>query len=152
MVSPGWNGSFQAAGRREGRMTSYMWPSDKSAASYESSVWMSSEVEPGVRFLIQRMSLERKIELTRKIREIGRKVEFLESSDDPRQQLEAVALVNEIDRAYLTWGLAAIEGLTIDGALATPETLLEKGPLRLSAEALSFVKSECGLTDAERKN
>jgi len=58
----------------------------------------------------------------------------------------------EIDRAYLEWGLLAVAGLTIDGEQATPQTLVDKGPLALAAEILSRVKSECGLSEIERKN
>ena len=121
-------------------------------AVYESEVWIRSEIEPAVRYKIQRISLARKIELTKEIREIGRKVEFLESSNDPREQLEAAALATQIDRAYLAWGLAAVEGLHIDSAPASAMDLVEKGPLSLANEALRFVKRECGLSEQERKN
>ena len=125
---------------------------DEETVTHQSVKWVSSEVVPGVRFLINLMSLDRKIELTRRVREIGRKVEFFEASSDPRQRLEVAVLVNEIDREYVSWGLVAIEGLNVDGELATPELLLSKGPLPLAMEALTHVKAECGLTDEERKN
>ena len=51
-------------------------------------------------------------------------MEFLEAGKDAREKLEATVLAAEIDRAYLEWGLVAIEGLEIDGAAATPETLI----------------------------
>ena len=125
---------------------------DEETATHHSVKWVASEVVPGVRFLINLMSLDRKIELTRRVREIGRKVEFFEASTDPRQRLEVAVLVNEIDREYVSWGLVRIEGLNVDGVLATPELLLSKGPLPLAMEALKHVKAECGLTDEERKN
>ena len=119
---------------------------------YQSAHWISSETFPGVRYLINQMSLGRKIELTRQIREIGSKVEFLEASGDPREQLQAAALVGEIEGTYILWGLAAVEGLDIDGESATPSTLLSKGPFSLAMEILRCIKSECGLTETERKN
>ena len=59
---------------------------------------------------IARMSLGRRIELARRIREIGRRVEFLEAGDDVRDKLEAAVLQGEIDRAYLEWGLEGDRG------------------------------------------
>jgi hypothetical protein len=53
---------------------------------------------------------------------------------------------------YLTWGLVRVEGLEVDGATATPESLLDEGPEDLCREAITAIKAECGLTDAERKN
>jgi hypothetical protein len=98
------------------------------------------------------MSLARRIGLARKIREAGRRLEFLEAGGDVREKLDAAVLQGEVDRAYLEWGLEAIEGLEIDGEAATPESLIEKGPMRLAAEILSRIRSECGLSESERKN
>ena len=61
------------------------------------------------------MSLGRRIELARRIREMGRKAEFLEAGGDVREKLEAAVLQGEMDRVYLEWGLEAVEGLEIDG-------------------------------------
>ena len=47
----------------------------------------------------------------------------------PRDKLEATVLAAEIDRAYLDWGLVALEGLEIDGAAATPAALMDRGPV-----------------------
>jgi hypothetical protein len=68
------------------------------------------------------------------------------------EEAQAALLAGEIDREYLRWGLAAIEGLEIDGRAATPEDLIEKGPERLLAEALAAVRHEAGLDEEERKN
>jgi hypothetical protein len=70
------------------------------------------------------MSVGRRIGLARKIREIGRGIEFLEAGDG-RERLEAAVLSGEIDRAYLEWGLEEVEGLVIDGVVASPELLIE---------------------------
>jgi hypothetical protein len=98
------------------------------------------------------MSLGRRIELSRRIREIGRKLEFLEAASDVRERLDAAVLQGEIDRAYLEWGLEAVEGLEIDGEAATPESLIERGPLDLATEIVAQIRRECGLTEQERKN
>lgn len=119
---------------------------------YESTAWFDSEARAGVRLGIVRVSFGRRIELARRIREIGRKAEFLEASSDARDKLEATVLAAEIDRAYLDWGLIGVEGLEIDGVAATPRSLIEAGPVEVAAEALRRIKSECGLTEDERKN
>ena len=79
-------------------------------------------------------------------------VEFLEAGEDAREKLEAAVLAAEIDRAYLEWGLVAIEGLEIDGEAATPAALIGRGPLDLATEILARIKAECGLSEDERKN
>ena len=122
------------------------------SASHESSVWFESVCCEGVRYQVARISLGRRIDLARKIREAGRQIEFLESSGDVRERLEGAVLQGEIDRAYLEWGLMAIEGLAIDGEAATAESVISKGPLGLALEMLGHIRSECGLTEQERKN
>jgi len=119
---------------------------------WESRVWFDAEAMDGVRYEIVRVSFGRRIELARRIREIGRRMEYLEAGNDARETLEATVLAAEIDRAYLEWGLIAVEGLEIDGAAATPETLIDQGPVELAMEILGRIKSECGMTEDERKN
>jgi hypothetical protein len=123
-----------------------------SVKGWESRVWFEAEAMDGVRYEIVRVSFGRRIELARRIREIGRKMEYLEAGNDARETLEATVLAAEIDRAYLEWGLIAVEGLEIDGAAATPETLINQGPVELAMEILRRIKSECGMTEDERKN
>jgi hypothetical protein len=115
-------------------------------------VWFDAQAMEGVRYEIVRVSFGRRIELARKIREIGRKMEYLEAGSDAREKLEATVLSAEIDRAYLESGLVSVEGLAIDGVAATPETLVERGPVDLAIEILGRIKSECGMTEDERKN
>lgn len=120
--------------------------------SHLGSVWLEAEACAGVRYRIARMTVGRRIELARRIREVGRKIEFLEAGPDVREKIEAAVLQAEIDRAYLEWGLEEIEGLEIDGEEATPQLLIERGPLNLAMEILAKIRAECGLTEAERKN
>ena len=60
-----------------------MSPSDR----YVSTVWFDSETRAGVRFGIVRVSFGRRIELARRIREIGRKAEYLEASSDAAREV-----------------------------------------------------------------
>ncbi len=124
----------------------------RSGSEWESRVWHDAEAVNGVRYEIVRVSFGRRIELARRIREIGRKAEYLEASEDVREKLEATVLGAEIDRAYLEWGLVSVEGLRIDGAEATPEALIDRGPVDLAVEILGRIKSECGMSEDERKN
>jgi hypothetical protein len=127
-----------------------------SGNAWESRLWFDAAAVEGVRFEIVRVSFGRRIELARRIREIGRKMEYLEAGgsleNGARDKLEATVLGAEIDRAYLEWGLVTIEGLEIDGAAATPETVVERGPVELAVEILGRIKAECGMTEDERKN
>lgn len=119
---------------------------------HESSVWCESAARAGVRFRIARISLGRRIELARRIRETGRRLEFVEAGSGIQDKLEAAVLQGELDRTYLEWALEAVEGLEIDGEPATPALLIEKGPLDLTLEILARIRAECGLSEAERKN
>lgn len=120
--------------------------------SYQSVIWFDAETLAGVRYRIARMSLGRRIGLARKIREAGRRLEFLEAGGGVMEKLDAAVLQGEVDRAYLEWGLEAIEGLEIDGEAATVESLIEKGPAKLATEILGRIRGECGLSESERKN
>jgi hypothetical protein len=110
----------------------------------------------GVRYEIVRVSFGRRIELARRIREIGRRMEYLEAGgkleNGARETLEATVLSAEIDKAYLEWGLVKVEGLQIDGDAATPEAVVDRGPVELAVEILGRIKSECGMSEDERKN
>lgn len=130
-------------------MTSCISPSGN---AYESSAWFDAESCAGVRFRIARVSVARRIELSRRLREIGRKAEFLEASGDAREKLDAAVLAGEMNRAYLEWGLEEVAGLTIDGEAATAASVIEKGPVALADEILRRIQGECGLSEDERKN
>ncbi|MEX2263562.1 MAG: hypothetical protein WD696_16515, partial [Bryobacteraceae bacterium] len=97
-------------------------------------------------------SLGRRIELTRQVRELCRKAEFLQAGVTPGEKAEAALLSFEIERLYVLWGLREVQGLEIDGAPATPEAVVSTGPEEFFAEVLQTVKAQCGLTETERKN
>src|ERR1700720_4792817 len=119
--------------------------------NYESWLERKSSTTPGVTFVLAKMSFGRRIELMRRLREIAQKVEFLEAGD-AREKIEAALLTSEIDRLYVMWGLKEGRGLELDGDPATPELLAAAGPEDLSRGAVAAVKTECGLTETERKN
>jgi hypothetical protein len=122
------------------------------AVHYDSVVSIDSKAAPGVRFAIYRISFGRRMELSRRVREISRKAEFLEAGTELHEKIEANILAQEIDAMYLQWGLVKIDGLVIDGEPASAVQLLEKGPENLAREVVGAIKEQCGLTEAERKN
>jgi hypothetical protein len=119
--------------------------------NYESWVERESKTAPGVTFVLAKMSFGRRVELTRRLREIAQRVEFLEAGD-AKEKIDAALLTCEIDRLYVLWGLKEVRGLDLDGEAATPESLAAVGPEELFREAVGAVKAECGLTETERKN
>ncbi|MGA2134615.1 MAG: hypothetical protein ABSH50_20200 [Bryobacteraceae bacterium] len=113
---------------------------------------VSSKLAEGVSYTIAKMSFGRRMELTRRIRELAGKREFLEAGDAPQEKMDAALLGSEINRLYLLWGLKEVSGLELDGQPATPESLAASGPEDLFREALAAVKQQCGLSEDERKN
>jgi len=120
--------------------------------TYESVTLVESQVAPGVTFAVARMSFGRRVELMRRVRELARRMEFLEAGKEPGDRMDRGMLQAEIDRLFLAWGLRAVSGLELDGSEASPESLAETGPEDLFREALSAVRAETGLTEAQRKN
>ena len=119
---------------------------------YQSTIKIHSKLHPGVSYQVVRMSFDRRMLLMRQVREIARELEFYRAGQTDAEQMEAHILNAQIERAYISWGVSAIEGLRIDGVEATPESLLERGPEDLVHEAIQAVRAECSLTDEERKN
>ena len=120
--------------------------------TYESVTAVESRVAPGVTFAVARMSFGRRVELMRRVRELARRMEFLEAGKEPADRMDAALLQAEIDRLFLAWGLRAVSGLRLDGSEASPESLVESGPEDLFHEALAAVRAETGLTEEQRKN
>ncbi len=120
--------------------------------NYDATTRIESTAMPGVYFIVQRMSFGRRIDLTRRIRELADRVEFLCAGESAREKLDASLLNAEIERAYVLWGLTEVGGLELDGIPATPESLVSRGPEELFREAVEAVKAECGLSEEEQKN
>jgi hypothetical protein len=119
---------------------------------YDSTVTLSSETRPGVRFTIARMSFARRSALIAQVRDLSRRIEFLEAGNDSRERLDAALLANEVQKIYLEWGLRDVQGLEIDGRPATPAQLAADGPEDLCREIVAAIRRECGLSEEERKN
>jgi len=121
--------------------------------NHESSFEILSAAVPGVRYRVKRISFGRRLELARVLRE---KLERLDRAmllpEGPARETETAVVAAEIGAAELRWGLEGVEGLEIDGAPATPETLLENGPEPLVMEILAAIRHEAGLDEEERKN
>jgi len=124
----------------------------KPAWQYESALTIDSRAAQGVSFAIHRISFGRRMELSRRVRELSRKAEFLAAGTEIDEKLEANILAQEIDAMYLEWGLISVTGLTIDGETATSERLLDKGPEELVREIVTAIRGQCGLSEEERKN
>lgn len=119
---------------------------------YDSVVWRPSVCRPGVRFAVRRISLGRRLEAAREIRALGERLEFWRAGEDAGDRAEASISSAEIDLVYLRRGLAAIEGLTIDGATAAADSVVAEGPEDLAREILAAIKAEWGLSEEARKN
>ncbi len=118
---------------------------------YPSVIWFASQVLPGVRFAVRRVSLQQRIELNRKLRELTMQYEFLKTGD-ASSQLEAAMSDLLLAKLYVEWGLAELDGLSIDGKKATPTTLLSRGPEKLTNEIVQEIQAASILTEDERKN
>ncbi len=122
------------------------------APRYRSVVECESAIVPGVVFTIRKMSFGRRLELAERIRALGAALEFRGAGTELQDRVEASVIASRMDRAYLEWGLVRVRGIMIDGAPATPESLIAAGPEELTREALGRIKAECGLSAEERKN
>ena len=120
--------------------------------NYDSVEVVESQLAQGVTFTVAKMSYGRRVELMRRIRELSRKLEFLDAGSEPGDKMDAALLEAEINRVHLNWGLQAVSGLKLDGEDATPDSLAARGPEDLFCEALAAVRKQTGLSEAERKN
>lgn len=118
---------------------------------YLSIVWRNSQTTPGIRFAVRRISLGSRIELTRRMRDLTLRYEFLKAGD-PTDQLEASLSELLVQQLLIEWGLVELSGLIINGEASTRATLVENGPEALSDEIAAAVREELGLSDEERKN
>ena len=119
---------------------------------YHSVDRLESAVLPGVAVTIRRMSLGRRIELARAVRDLAGRLEFLQAGSTIADRIDAAQVAAEIDATYLRWGVAAIDGLELDGLRANCEDVIAGAPEEFIRELVSRVKHECGLTGDERKN
>jgi hypothetical protein len=121
-------------------------------SAWESRRIVASEAIRGVELVVARMTFGRRLELMRRVRDLAARIEYFEAGRDEKNRMEASLLGAEMDKLYLAWGLEEVRGLLLDGVPATPESLVERGPEALVHEALTAIRAECGLSEAERKN
>ena len=120
--------------------------------TYESFTTVESRACPGVRFRVRRLSLARRMELIRLIRETGEKLAFHIAGDSVTDAANAAGIQARMDALYIRWGLDEISGLTIDGEPVSLDNLLDRGPDKLAREVVDAIKGELFLDEDERKN
>ncbi len=120
--------------------------------TYDSTFTIQSSVAPDVRFTVQRVSVARRLELLRRVRDLTSKIEFYRAGAVLGDKIDASIASGEVETLYVTWGVVQVEGLLIDGIAATPESLVASGPEDLVREAADLVRTQLGLTEDERKN
>lgn len=118
---------------------------------YSTLSWHDSQVLPGVRYGIRRISLAQRIELASRARELMHRHEFLRAGD-AADQLEASLADLLTRKLYVEWGLAEVGEFMIDGQAATPEMVIALGPESLSNEIVAAIQAELSLSEEERKN
>jgi hypothetical protein len=119
---------------------------------WERKTVVPSRTRPGVEFVIARMTFGRRLELMRRVRDLAARLEYFEAGREERNRMESSILAGEIDSLYVRWGLEEIRGLEIEGVPADVDALIDRGPEDLFIEALTAIRAECGLTEAETKN
>ncbi len=119
---------------------------------YWSTKTVESARHPGVRYIIRRPSLQRRADITRRVRDLLAELEYRAAGESLEDRLAAAELESRIDRLYLEWGLERIEGLEVDGRDCDVQTLIERGPEELGKEIAEAIRRECRLGEEERKN
>ncbi len=120
--------------------------------TYDSTFAVQSTTFPDVTLTIRRVSVARRLELLRKVRELAGRMEFYKSGPQLDDKLEASIASAEVESTYVVWGVSKLDGLIIDGNEATPDALVAHGPEDLVREAATLVRSQLGLNEDERKN
>ena len=98
------------------------------------------------------MSFGRRLELLKRLRGFAIACEVQRSGNTADDKVGAAINEAEMRKTYLDWGLAEVSGLTIDGEPATCVSLFEAGPEELCSEIAERIRSECFLSEQERKN
>lgn len=120
--------------------------------TYQSTFVAQSSISPGVSYTVRRVSVLRRLDLLRQIRALSGRLEFYKAGAELSDKLDASIASGEIEALYVKWGVAVIDGLTIDGLDVTPDLFVEQGPEDLVREAAGLVRSQLGLCEQERKN
>jgi hypothetical protein len=121
------------------------------STDYSSVRWFESRTIPGVSFAIRRISLQQRMDLTKRIREVSLCDDFL-MSGSPSEQLNAAENELAVQKLLIVWGLSNVARLSLDGEPATAETIIEKAPEEFANEIVMAIRAELGLSEAEIKN
>src|SRR5712671_2486993 len=106
--------------------------------NYTSTIDLESQAIPGVKFRIRRVTFGRRLDLARILRDRLEAIAKLAlATESPARAAQTALLSAEMDCVHLRWGLDAIEGLEIDGAPATADSLIDSGPESLVKEILT---------------
>lgn len=128
---------------------------------FDSRIVKDSAVDPSVRFTLNKMTEGRRIAINLRLADHRRKVmEMVAAAEalaqgDGREVLPALREVaeytdNHITPEWVRWGLHKIEGLEIDGAPATVETLIQSGPPALYREIAAEIRAAVVLTETAK--
>lgn len=99
-----------------------------------------------------RMSLLRRHRLLLELKGLAAEQRFHAVQEGIESELAAAELRGRIDEKVIRAALVHIEGLSIGGAPATVESLLESGPEDLAYEIAEAIADESFLNEEERKN
>jgi hypothetical protein len=137
---------------------------------YSSKKPYESKTHPGVTVTLKKCSAKRRdklqldlAELDAKVRELQQGLGKYEGKADAELSAEEMAhlegvlrdlqpLRRQIDFVYVAWGVDKIDGLVIDDAPATAESIAEAGWEDLFAEVVAECRKLTGLDAEERKN
>jgi len=119
---------------------------------YRTKTQHQSRRFPGVAYTLRRVSLGARVELTEKLGDLARKVEFHSAGTGVADRAMVSHLCSKADEIYLRWGMVSLSGLVIDGEPADIDSLVNLGPDELVDEILESIRGECGLSEHERKN
>jgi hypothetical protein len=98
------------------------------------------------------MSLMRRHRLMQELKALAPEEAFHKAHGEIASDVSASELQARIDEQVIRTALLGIEGLSIDGAAATVESLIENGPESLAREIAEAIAEESSLSEDERKN
>lgn len=133
--------------------------------SFNSKETVESVTCPGVRFTVRILNDIQRARRDMKLLEVRARINELQdkwvvAKDKGAGALELLKINDEaallsqsqLKPAYIRAGLISIEGLELDGAPATIETLIESGPVELVNEIYDACVKASGLGAEETKN
>lgn len=125
------------------------------------------ESAPGARIVLRRLTEGRRMELRSKIggflaqiRGLGAQIDALMSGPEEAREYEKIILLqdqiekiqhDDIDPAWLRWGVARVEGLMVEDVEMSLDTIFD-WPSDVYAEALELVRESASLGAEARKN